>query len=84
MFYKEELSGSMFPGLFWKIGSHTVNTYSEPCPTSNMERFAKKVNGWKTYYSHWNGATCQKQLLAEVFKIGVVKNFARFTGKHLC
>ena len=27
---------------------------------------------------------CQKQSLQIVFKIGVIKNFVNFTGKHLC
>ena len=28
--------------------------------------------------------SCQKQLLEMFYKKGVIRNFAKFTGKHLC
>ena len=46
-----------------------------PCRTSMMNHFAKIL---QTYF------TVQKQSLRGVLIKNVLKNFAKFTGKHLC
>ena len=66
--------------------SDLTETYSEPFQTSKMERFVKIANGfWIRYCLRLVILSRDRSSRPEVFyKKGVPRNFAKFTGKHLC
>ena len=63
-----------------------TEAYSKPCQTSKMGLFVKIVNNWKSWTIFIKNCILmfRSSRPEEFCKKGVLRNFAKFTGKHLC
>ena len=76
--------------IFWLMSE----AYSKPCYTSNMIHFAKIVNSFqlsvvnclrkKLYLRSLKGINLWMIFAEAFYKKSVLRNFSKFTGKHLC
>ena len=83
----ETLKINSFTGVFanfW-LKFQTIFCCCLEFPENVFSRTGFKDSFWiGTYYSRQISSTSRRSSLQMIFKVGVLKNFANFTGKHPC